>query len=127
MMTLLLVAAGVALVLGAVGVYGVISYAVSQRTREIGIRMALGATASDIRRLGLRHGLSIGLVGGVLGLALAFALGRTIEAVLHGVSPTDPLTSAAIAGVILGVVLLASYVPARRATRVEPTAALRAD
>jgi predicted permease len=127
MMTLLLVAAAVALVLGTVGVYGVISYAVSQRTQEIGIRMALGATAGDIKRLGLRHGLLIALAGGVLGAALAVVLGRTIEAALYGVSPSDPVSVAAIATVLGGVVLLASYVPARRATRVEPTTALRAE
>ena len=119
--------AAVALVLGTVGVYGVISYAVSQRTQEIGIRMALGATAADIKRLGLRHGLLIALTGGVLGAALAVVLGRTIEAALYGVSPSDPVSVAAIATVLGGVVLLASYVPARRATRVEPTTALRAD
>jgi putative ABC transport system permease protein len=127
MMTLLLVAAAVALLLGTVGVYGVISYAVSQRTQEIGIRMALGATAADIKQLGLRHGLLIAASGLLLGGALAVVLGRTIEAVLYGVSPTDPLSLAAIATVLVGVVLLASYVPARRATRVEPTRALRAD
>jgi predicted permease len=127
MMTLLLVAAAVALVLGTVGVYGVISYAVSQRTQEIGIRMALGATAADIKRLGLRHGLVIALSGGVLGLILSVVLGRTIETVLYGVSPSDPFSVAVIATVLGGVVLLASYVPARRATRVEPTTALRAE
>ena len=127
MMTLLLVAAGVALILGTVGVYGVISYAVSQRTQEIGIRMALGATAADIKRLGLRHGLLIALTGGVLGSALAVVLGRTIEAALYGVSPSDPVSVAAIVTVLGGVVLLASYVPARRATRVEPTTALRTE
>ena len=122
-----IVAAAVALVLGTVGVYGVISYAVSQRTQEIGIRMALGATAADIKRLGLRHGLVIALSGGVLGLILSVVLGRTIEAVLYGVSPSDPFSVAVIATVLGGVVLLASYVPARRATRVEPTTALRAE
>ena len=127
MMTLLLVAAGVALILGTVGVYGVISYAVSQRTQEIGIRMALGATATDIKRLGLRHGLMIALTGGVLGSALAVVLGRTIAALLYGVSPSDPVSLAAIVTVLAAVVLMASYVPALRATRVEPTTALRAD
>jgi len=127
MMTLLLVAAGVALLLGTVGVYGVISYAVSQRTQEIGIRMALGATAADIKRLGLRHGLMIALSGLLLGSALAVVLGRTMTALLYGVTPSDPVSVAMIVTVLVSVVLLASYVPARRATRVEPTTALRMD
>ena len=126
-MTLLLVAAAVALVLGAVGVYGVISYSVAQRTREIGIRMALGATAGDVKRLGLRHGLAIAGAGGLLGALLAFALGRAMTALLYGVTASDPLSLAAISTLLLGIVLLAAYVPARRATRVEPTVALRTE
>ena len=88
---------------------------------------AICGVMADIKRLGLRHGLLIALTGGVLGAVLAVVLGRTIEAALYGVSPSDPLSVAAIVTVLGGVVLLASYVPARRATRVEPTTALRAD
>jgi ABC-type antimicrobial peptide transport system permease subunit len=126
-MTLLLVAAAVALVLGAVGVYGVISYSVAQRTREIGIRMALGATAGDVKRLGLRHGLVIAGAGGLLGALLAFVLGRAMTALLYGVTASDPLSLAAISALLLSIVLAAAYVPARRATRVEPTVALRTE
>jgi ABC-type antimicrobial peptide transport system permease subunit len=126
-MTLLLVAAAVALVLGAVGVYGVISYSVTQRRREIGIRIALGATPADVKRLGIRHGLAIAGVGGLVGAALAFALGRGMAALLYGVTPSDPVSLGAIAALLLAIVLLASWVPARRATRIEPTVALRAE
>lgn len=126
-MTLLLVAAAVALVLGAVGVYGVISYSVTQRRREIGIRIALGATAADVKRLGIRHGLAIAAMGGLLGAGLAFVLGRGMAALLYGVTPSDPVSLGAIALLLLGIVLLASWVPARRATRIEPTVALRTE
>jgi predicted permease len=126
-MTLLLAAAAVALVLGAVGVYGVISYSVTQRRREIGIRIALGATAADVKRLGIRHGLAIAAVGGLLGAALALALGRGMAALLYGVSPSDPVSLGSIAALLLAIVLLASWVPARRATQVEPTVALRTE
>ncbi len=124
-MILLVVAGGVALLLGAVGVYGVLSYIVSQRTGEIGVRMALGAEASDVRRMILRQGASVVALGVAIGLAAALALTRLMTAVLFGVSPSDPVTYAVV-GLGLGVVALgASYLPARRASRVDPIDALR--
>jgi hypothetical protein len=119
------IAAGVALLLGVVGIYGVISYVVSQRTREIGIRMAVGAQQSDMIRLFVRHGLLLTLVGLALGLGAAVLLTRLLEALLFGVSPTDPLTYGAVAAILGGISLLASYIPAFRASRVDPVQALR--
>jgi len=121
------VAAAVALVLGLVGIYGVIAYIVTQRTREIGIRMALGARQQDVRRLFLRHGLLLTGVGLVVGLATSVALMRLMSALLFGVSPVDPLTYAAVAVGLAAVALLASYLPARRAAAVDPAVALRAE
>ena len=125
MMMLLAIAAGVALVLGAVGVYGVISYSVSQRTHEIGIRIALGATATDVKRLGLKHGLAIAAAGGAVGLLGAVALSETLSSLLYDVQPQDPISVVGMAALITCVVLLASYIPARRATRIQPMEALR--
>jgi len=124
-MFLLALAAAVALLLGAVGIYGVISYVVSQRTREIGVRMALGAGRSDISRMVLREGLGITLLGIGIGLAAALAATRLMLALLYGVSPTDPATLGAVPVLLAGVALLASWVPARRASRVEPLEAIR--
>ncbi|HEX9945014.1 MAG TPA: ABC transporter permease [Thermoanaerobaculia bacterium] len=124
-MLLLVIAAAVALLLGAVGIYGVISYVVSQRTQEIGVRMALGAGRRDISRMVLREGLGITLLGIAIGLAGAIALTRLMLALLFDVSPTDPATFAAVPVLLAAVALLASWMPARRAAAVEPLEAIR--
>ena len=116
--------AGLALVLAALGLYGVISYSARQRTREIGVRVALGATDRDIRRLILGHGLVVTAVGIVLGLAASVALTRVVTSYLVGVSATDPVTFVAVPLVLLGVAALASYLPARRAAAMNPVNAL---
>jgi len=117
--------AAVGLFLAAVGLYGVLAYSVARRTREIGIRMALGAQIADVTRLILRQGLVLVAVGGVIGIAVALATGRVLRAYLFGVSSTDPVTFIAV-GLLLGAVaLFACWLPARRATRVNPMEALR--
>ena len=126
-MTMLGVAAGVALLLGVVGIYGVIAYAVSRRTREIGVRMALGAQAGAIRRQFLREAVVLSAAGIAIGVAVALACTRVMSALLFGVGPTDPATYAAVAAGLAAVALLAAWLPARRAARVDPAVALRAE
>ncbi len=124
-MLLLGVFAGVALLLAVVGIYGVIAYSVAQQTREVGIRRALGAQRGDILRLVLGKGLGLTLGGVALGIGGAFALTRVIEGLLFQVSPTDPTTFVAIGVLFVLAALAASYIPAQRATRIDPMSALR--
>ncbi len=122
---LLGVAAMMAVLLGLVGVYGVISYVVARRTREIGLRMALGASAGHVRRQVLKQGMVLAGIGVTVGVIASAALTRLMAALLYGVSPTDPLTYVVVALALIGITLLASYLPARRAMRVDPMEALR--
>lgn len=126
-LVLIAVFAVTALILAAVGLYGVISYLVRQRTREIGVRMALGARGADIVRLVVGQGLTLAAFGIVIGLVGAFALSRLVESMLFGVAPSDPLTYVGISGLLIVVATVACYLPARRTTRVDPMIALRHD
>jgi putative ABC transport system permease protein len=122
---LLLVFAGVAVLLAAIGIYGIMSYTVAQATREIGIRFALGAQRRDLLQMVLGRGLKLALIGIGLGVAGAFGLTRLMSKLLFGVSATDPLTFAGVAVLFVMVALIASYMPARRAMKIDPLVALR--
>jgi ABC-type antimicrobial peptide transport system permease subunit len=124
-MLLLATFAALALVLTAVGIYSVLSYAVRRRVREIGIRMALGASHCDVLKMVVVDGIKPILLGVGLGLAIALGLGRVVSSLIFGVRPTDPLTFAAVASLLVAVGVLATIVPAYRATRVEPVRTLR--
>jgi predicted permease len=126
-MALLTLFAGVALAMAAVGVFGVLSFLVTQRTRELGIRMALGAAPGEVRRMVVAHAARLAIIGAALGLAGALVLGRVMEGLLYGISSTDPATYAAVTAVLLAIAVLASWLPARRATRVDPMVALRSE
>jgi predicted lysophospholipase L1 biosynthesis ABC-type transport system permease subunit len=116
-----------ALLLASFGLYGVLSYGVLQRTREIGVRMALGASVRDVVALVVRQGLGLALFGCVLGIIGAIAGAQLIASLLYGITPTDPLTLVAVVGLLLGVAFLACWLPARRAARIDPMLALRAE
>jgi putative ABC transport system permease protein len=126
-LVMLAIAGGMALLLGIVGIYGVIAYAVSQRTREIGIRVALGAQGSELRRIFVREGLLLAGIGAALGMLAAAGLTRLMSSLLFGITALDPLTYAMVPVFLLAAAALASYVPARRATIVNPVEALRAE
>jgi len=127
MMFLTALFAIVALLVAVVGVYGVLSYTVAQRTQEVGIRIALGADASRVRRMVIGDGLRLVAVAVVVGLALSFGASRFLRNQLFGIPATDTLTFVAVTAVLGGVALLACYIPARRASRVDPLVALRMD
>ncbi|MFP2925831.1 ABC transporter permease [Pyxidicoccus sp. 3LG] len=119
--------AGLGLALAAVGIYGVLAYTVSQRQREMGVRLALGAQPADVLRLVLRSGMALAGAGVAMGVAGALGLSRVMGSILYGVAPHDPLTFAGVMALLLGVALLACLIPARRAMRVDPAVTLRAE
>jgi len=125
--TLLLLAlfAGAAVALAAVGVYGVVAYTVAQRTREIGVRMALGARGRDVQRMVVAQGMNLALVALAFGVPLSLALARVLGSLLYGVAPTDAATHAATSAAIFALALVASWLPAWRASRIDPMLALR--
>jgi putative ABC transport system permease protein len=114
-----------ALLIASIGIYGVMSYGVSERTHEMGIRMALGARGSDVLRLVISQGMRLAIIGVVIGVGLAFVSTRIVKSYLYDVSTTDPLTFSVIILLLISVAALACYIPARRATKVDPLVALR--
>jgi ABC-type antimicrobial peptide transport system permease subunit len=126
-LVMLAIAGVMALLLGVVGIYGVIAYSVSQRTREIGIRMALGAEAGGLQRMFVRHGLLLAGIGTILGLGVAGGVTRLMSSLLFGITALDPMTYAIVPAFLIGAAVLASYLPARRATEVDPVEALRCE
>jgi predicted permease len=124
-MTLLAIFAGIGLLLAAIGIYGLTSYSVEQRTQEIGIRMALGAGPDDVRRMVVMQGMWLAFIGVFLGVAAALALTRLIANLLYGVKPWDPISIASVAALLISIALFATYIPARRASRVDPMVSLR--
>jgi ABC-type antimicrobial peptide transport system permease subunit len=126
-LVMLAIAGGMALAIGIVGIYGVIAYVVSQRTREIGIRTALGAQPAELLGMFVRHGLWLAGVGAALGLVAAAGLTRLMSSLLFGVTALDPVTYAAVSALLVAAAVLASYLPARRAVGIDPAQALRAE
>jgi putative ABC transport system permease protein len=116
-----------ALIIAAVGIYGVMSHVVAGRTREIGLRMALGAQLSDVQKLILKQGMALAVIGSLLGLLIAFGGARMMKSLLYGVSTSDPITFTCVALLLFGIALFACWIPARRASRVEPMIVLRAE
>ncbi|HEX5430929.1 MAG TPA: FtsX-like permease family protein, partial [Bryobacteraceae bacterium] len=126
-LVLLLVFGGIAGTLAAIGIYGVAAYSAAQRTREVGIRIALGAAPGDVRRLVLGEGMLLAVTGIGIGLAGALGLTRVLRSLLFEVRPGDPLTLALTAGAVLAIVLVAVWIPANRAARIDPVTALRCE
>jgi putative ABC transport system permease protein len=121
------VLAGVAIFLAALGLYGILAYSVEQRVREIGVRVALGASRNEVRRLVIGHGMRLTVIGALLGVPAALVMTRLIGGVLPGVAGVDPVAYGGVVAVLAASAFVASYLPARRATRVDPSVALRSD